>query len=256
MEVTRTTGALETPNLLPSPPLSGRCQCPSNGVEYTISAPPESLNVCYCLECQRQSGSAFALTLVVPSSALLVSSRSVMRLRHFERKTESGGSREGVFCFKCGIRLWHFDAANPEWASVKAGTLDSKVDFRAAIHIWAKRKLVGLVLPEGAEVYDEDPPEGPVWRVLTEFIGRVVQFTQINEQGGNWLNTLRGLLLSQYCNNDLCWPINQRYPSIVLEILVGAVNAPKWMEGLLTVTIVATGEYIRLCLCRKFFCLV
>jgi hypothetical protein len=147
---------------LPNPPLTGRCQCPVDPIIYSISSKPHSLNVCYCHECQRQTGSAFALTLVVPSAGVSVDSLSQLQLRTFERKTESGGVRGGVFCANCGVRLWHFDPAKPEWTSVKAGTLDQKVDFRAAQHIWTKRMLKGMVLPPKAEAYDEEPQSGPV----------------------------------------------------------------------------------------------
>lgn len=146
---------------LPEPPLTGRCQC-LNSVKYEITKAPQSLNACYCKECQRQSGSAFALTLVVPSDGLKIDARSAVFLRHFERKTESGGVRGGFFCSQCGVRLWHFDPAKPEWASVKAGTLCSELDFRSAQHIWTKRTLKGLHVPEDVEAYEEEPPDGPV----------------------------------------------------------------------------------------------
>lgn len=147
---------------LPSPPLHGRCQCAVDPVEFTVSEQPHSLNICYCHECQRQSGSAYALTLVVPSSGLHISSRSFIHLRRFERTTESGGIRGGVFCGRCGNRLWHFDPSKPEWTSIKAGTLDEKVDISSAQHIWTKRMLNGMELPEGAEAYEEEPSDGPV----------------------------------------------------------------------------------------------
>jgi len=127
-----------------------------------INEAPQSLNVCYCHECQRQSGSAFALTLVVPSSGLLMNSRSIMKLQKFERRTESGGIRGGVFCGRCGVRLWHFNPSQPQWSSVKAGTLDTKVDFGAARHIWTKRMLHGMELPGNAQAYGEEPGQGPV----------------------------------------------------------------------------------------------
>ena len=148
---------------LPKPPLTGRCQCPVDPIVYNITSKPHSLNVCYCHECQRQTGSAFALTLVVPSSGVNIESPEMLQqLRNFERETKSGGVRGGVFCSNCGVRLWHFDPANPEWTSVKAGTLDQKVDFGAAQHIWTKRMLNGIVLPPKAEAHDEEPDSGPV----------------------------------------------------------------------------------------------
>ena len=51
-------------------PLTGGCQC--GGVRYEIKAAPLSLYVCHCTECQRQSGSAFALSLAVPRDAFAV----------------------------------------------------------------------------------------------------------------------------------------------------------------------------------------
>jgi hypothetical protein len=152
----------EQAHLIPSPPLTGACQCPSNPITYTVSSQPHSLNACHCHECQRQSGSAFALTLVVPSSGLTISARSVDNIRTFERKTNSGGVRRGVFCSKCGVRLWHYDPAKPEWASVKAGTLDQKVDFGAAQHIWTKQMLKGMILPKDLVSYKEEPNDGPL----------------------------------------------------------------------------------------------
>ncbi|KAL7928547.1 Mss4-like protein [Trichoderma chlorosporum] len=148
---------------LPKPPLTGRCQCPEDPIIYNITSNPHSLNVCYCRECQRQTGSAFALTLVVPSTGVKMGSPTMLKqLSTFRRKTQSGGIRGGVFCSNCGVRLWHFDPAKPEWTSVKAGTLDEKVDFGAAQHIWTKRMLDGMVLPPKAEAHDEEPDSGPV----------------------------------------------------------------------------------------------
>ncbi|MFL6835047.1 MAG: GFA family protein, partial [Xanthobacteraceae bacterium] len=51
-------------------PLSGGCQC--GGVRYELSAEPLTVYVCHCTECQRQSGSAFALSLAVARDALAV----------------------------------------------------------------------------------------------------------------------------------------------------------------------------------------
>ncbi|KAL7940998.1 Mss4-like protein [Trichoderma barbatum] len=157
------TSAYKASGELPNPPLTGRCQCPVDPIIYKITSKPHSLNVCYCHECQRQTGSAFALTLVVPSIGIEIENTTMLQqLRNFERKTMSGGIRGGVFCSNCGVRLWHFDPAKPEWTSVKAGTLDEKVDFGAAQHIWTKRMLEGMVLPQKAEAYEEEPDSGPV----------------------------------------------------------------------------------------------
>ena len=51
-------------------PLSGGCQC--GRVRYQIRAEPLAVYVCHCTECQRQSGSAFALSLAVARDLALV----------------------------------------------------------------------------------------------------------------------------------------------------------------------------------------
>ena len=143
-----------------SPKLTGRCQC--GQVTYTITSEPHSLNVCHCHECQRQSGSAFALTLVVPASGLHLPTPSHAHIGRFERRTDSGGIRGGAFCTGCGVRIYHCNPAAPQWISVKAGTLDQKVDFGTATHIWTKRKLQGVVIPTGVEAWEEEPDDGVV----------------------------------------------------------------------------------------------
>lgn len=142
------------------PKLTGRCQC--GKVSYSINSEPHSLNVCHCHECQRQSGSAFALTLVVPSSGVHLSPPSQKHIGHFERKSDSGGIRGGIFCTGCGVRIYHNNPKVPQWVSIKAGTLDQKVDFSDATHIWTKRKLAGVAIPEGVEAWEEEPDDGVV----------------------------------------------------------------------------------------------
>ena len=45
-------------------PQSGGCQCGS--VRYEITGPPTVVYACHCTECQKQSGSAFAMAAVIP----------------------------------------------------------------------------------------------------------------------------------------------------------------------------------------------
>ncbi len=79
-----------------------------------------------------------------------------------ERKADSGRIRGGVFCTGCGVRIYHFNPEASKWISIKAGTLDQKVDLNKAVHIWTKRKLEGMVVPEGLEAWEEEPDDGIV----------------------------------------------------------------------------------------------
>ena len=66
-------------------PLTGRCQCRS--VAYKIAAAPLAVYACHCTECQRQSGSAFSLSLLADRSAVAVEEGQPAV---WERQHESG----------------------------------------------------------------------------------------------------------------------------------------------------------------------
>jgi hypothetical protein len=50
--------------------LTGGCNCKS--IRYTIDADPIMVAQCHCRNCQRQSGSAFSVNVVVANPAVTV----------------------------------------------------------------------------------------------------------------------------------------------------------------------------------------
>ena len=113
----------------------GGCQC--GELRYEIAAEPLALYVCHCRECQKQSASAFGLSLRVPNSGFRLTRGSA---RFWSRATDAGHSMKCAFCPTCGSRLWHqIDGATV--VSVKAGSLDEPVDLASAVHIWVSRKI-------------------------------------------------------------------------------------------------------------------
>ena len=138
---------------MPGLPLTGRCQC--GAAAYTISADPVAVYVCHCRECQRQSASAFGISVSVPKAHFHLERGEV---RTWSRQTDSGRTLHCQFCAVCGTRLWH---EGPGWdvLSVKGGSLDHPVDLGSAIHIWTARKLPGVVIPDGAPQFAGEPDE-------------------------------------------------------------------------------------------------
>jgi len=47
--------------------ICGGCQC--GFVRYEVTEQPSGLTVCHCMTCQKQSGSAFGMSLAVPPRA-------------------------------------------------------------------------------------------------------------------------------------------------------------------------------------------
>ena len=72
-------------------PFSGGCAC--GAVRYDCSAEPLLSFNCHCRDCQRTSGSAFALVLMVPTGAFTITKGTPRYYR------VTGGVCEVVWCF-------------------------------------------------------------------------------------------------------------------------------------------------------------
>src|SRR5262245_17826579 len=131
---------------------SGGCQC--GDVRYESTGQALALYACHCRECQRQSGSAFGLSLAVPREGLRLVRGAP---NSWTRATDSGGRLKCFFCPRCGARLWHEPDSPCPTVTIKAGSLDEPVDFSAAIHIWTSRKLPGMTIPSGAKQFPKEP---------------------------------------------------------------------------------------------------
>lgn len=128
--------------------IQGGCQC--GQVRYRLETEPRRLTVCHCLDCQRQSGSAFGLSLDVPKEAFKLVSGE---LETFRVLCDSGRPKDCAFCRRCGTRIYH----GGEWGlSIKAGTLDDTSSLRPDAHYWTKRKQPWVQIPEGALCFTDD----------------------------------------------------------------------------------------------------
>jgi hypothetical protein len=131
--------------------LTGGCQC--GAVRYEVSAEPMVVYVCHCRECQHQSASAFGISVIVPADAFSLRQGEVTTWR---RPTDSGRVLDCTFCAVCGSRLCHTTPGD-QTVSIKGGSLDQAPDLSTAQHIWTSRKLVGVVIPEGAVQFPGEP---------------------------------------------------------------------------------------------------
>ena len=82
-------------------PYHGGCQCGS--VRYVVTAEPIRVLACHCKECQRQSGSAFGMSMPVRRDRMTVTGLT----KQFSRVADSGNEVTGVFCPDCGVRIYH-----------------------------------------------------------------------------------------------------------------------------------------------------
>ncbi len=135
-------------------PLHGGCQC--GHVRYRLSAPPLVLYACHCTECQRQSASAFGMSMAVDREALSV---DWSRCGTWERKGASGRTVACRFCRRCGARLFHEPSRNPAIVNIKPGSLDDSSWLQPVGHLWVRSKQPWVGVPDGVLTYDGQPKD-------------------------------------------------------------------------------------------------
>src|SRR5262245_58313341 len=129
--------------------MEGGCQCAS--LRYQVEGEALTLAACHCTECQRQSGSAFGMSLLIRSKDLRLLTGET---RAFSVLCDSGRTKSCVFCPGCGTRIYH--QVVDDVLSIKAGTLDDTSWLNPAAHYWTKRKQPWIVIPRGVRCVDDD----------------------------------------------------------------------------------------------------
>lgn len=138
-------------------PLTGGCQC--GGVRYEIAAEPLTVLACHCTECQRQSGAAFGLSMIVPTAAVRITKGTPKEWERPGSMTHSGLPTACLFCDTCGARLYNIPARAPQNTVLKPGTLDDKTWFEPVGHIWTRSAQSWVDIPAGMLRYDGPPPD-------------------------------------------------------------------------------------------------
>ena len=128
----------------------GGCQC--GAIRYRLLRSPVALYACHCLSGQKQSSSAFGLSMWVERDAIEFTGAEP---RIHRTHGESGREKHCAFCGACGTRLYHAGGGvRPEGSttlSMKAGTLDDTSVVVPTSHLWTKRAQPWLapVLKDG-----------------------------------------------------------------------------------------------------------
>ena len=126
--------------------LSGGCQC--GAVRYKLEDSIIRLNICHCSDCQRQSGSAFGMSLVISPETFQLTAGT---LKSFETTADSGRTKTGAFCSHCGVRIYNRTSA---LMSVKAGTLDDVSWLVPNGQYWTRSKQPWVNLPDGIQCFE------------------------------------------------------------------------------------------------------
>jgi hypothetical protein len=119
-------------------------------VRYVLTTEPIRLVACHCKECQRQSGSAFGMSMLVKKDSLTVTGVT----KQFTRIADSGNANTGVFCPECGVRIYHVPQPVQDVLALKPGTLDDTNWLRPGHFIWMKSAQGWVPVPDGVKALE------------------------------------------------------------------------------------------------------
>jgi hypothetical protein len=121
-------------------PLTGGCVC--GQLRYALTGAPLLAYACHCHACQKRSGSAFSLAVVIRRAELETAGGEM------QPHTMSNGAEQAhSICPACGTRVWGYALAAPDYASVRAGTFDDASWIAPIAQTWVESAIPWAVIP-------------------------------------------------------------------------------------------------------------
>jgi hypothetical protein len=136
----------------------GQCAC--GRVRYRMKSEPMFVHCCHCLNCQRQTGSAFAINLLIEAARVELLHGVPQRVD----VPRDDGTPQRIFrCPACQVALFS-EYSNAAVLFVRAGTLDDPADVTPDVHIFTRSKVGWMrIAPEvpAFEVYYDTGKQWP-----------------------------------------------------------------------------------------------
>lgn len=131
-------------------PREGSCFC--GRIRYRLETPPMFVHCCHCTDCQKQTGSAFAINALIERDRVTLISGEPEAI---EMKTDSGQPHDIYRCPHCKSALWSDYSRRRVVVFVRVATLDKPSALVPDVHIFTRSKLDWVRLPEGARAFEE-----------------------------------------------------------------------------------------------------
>jgi hypothetical protein len=129
--------------------LEGGCSC--GAVRYRLRSAPMFVHSCHCLDCQRQTGSAFVLNALIETDRLEVLSGEPMPV---SMPTDSGRPHDVYRCPKCLTAVWSDYGRRGVLRFVRVGTLDDPTALAPDVHIFTRSKQPWVGLPADVPAFE------------------------------------------------------------------------------------------------------
>jgi hypothetical protein len=128
--------------------VEGGCAC--GQVRYRLTSEPMFVHCCHCLNCQRQTGSAFVINLLIETDRVELLAGEPERV---DVPRDVGPAQQVLRCPDCRVAVYsHY--GRTEIAFVRSGTLDDPTRIEPDVHIFTRSKVGWLRLPDSVPAFE------------------------------------------------------------------------------------------------------
>jgi len=128
--------------------LDGGCSC--GAVRYRLRSEPLFVHCCHCLNCQRQTGSAFAINVLIEAGSVEIVAGDP---RPVDVPRDDGSTQRIFRCPACQVAVYS-EYTRPQVWFVRAGTLDDPSQVSPDVHIYTRSKRDWIALPESVPAFE------------------------------------------------------------------------------------------------------
>ncbi len=129
--------------------MEGGCAC--GLVRYRLESLPMFVHCCHCRDCQRQTGSAFAINALIETDRITLLSGDPESVAV---PTDSGRPHRIFRCPACRTAVWSEYGGRSALRFVRVGTLDDSAALAPDVHIYVRSKLPWVSVPESVPAFD------------------------------------------------------------------------------------------------------
>lgn len=138
-------------------PADGGCSC--GAIRYRLTSEPLFTHCCHCLNCQRQTGSAFVVNLLIEADRVELLAGAP---RPVDVPRDDGSAQRIFRCPSCQVAVYS-QYGRPDVLFVRAGTLDDPSQVAPDVHIYTRSKLDWVALPPSVPAFEAYYDRKALW---------------------------------------------------------------------------------------------
>ena len=137
----------------------GGCSC--GDVRYRLTTEPMFVHCCHCLNCQRQTGSAFVINLLIEADRVKLLSGEP---KPVDVPRDDGSTQRIYRCPACQVAVFS-EYGRPAVRFVRGGTLDDPSTVEPDVHIFTRSRVPWVTLPDSTPAFEVYYDTKTLWPV-------------------------------------------------------------------------------------------